>query len=401
MLLNRIIYAVFLAACLGFSMAYTANITALLLAVAVLYPAAAAAFTAVQLLFLNADFTERRVTFLKNTNFDICVEVKNRSLFPCVPLELVCSLPDPDSGRFVKKKIYVSLSPFGSARLAVSGRHLYRGCYTAAVERVSAVDPLRIIRITKKLDKQMTMVFLPRRLELEDVLSSSEGEQNYTRPNAVVAEKEDFSHVRLYDPGNDIRLIHWKLTAKQDDLMVKQYDSVNDRRVFVLCDFSRSAVTPDEEQLLIADTVIETALAFVKAALDCGIHSTVQLGQPPEFETTSVTSISEFDGLYDVMSVLPETSDVSHEDFLTLADGTDMSRAAAVVLISPHLSDEMIARARELAVSGETYLAYINTGSAPVDKSLYDEQFLFFNIRGTGEEALRLAAAMATPPPAS
>ncbi len=398
MLLNRIIYAVFLAACLGFSMAYTSSITAVLLVVAVSYPIAAAGFTAVQLAFLNADFTDRRITVPKNTPFEFCVSVKNASIFPCVPLELACSLPDPDSGRFIKKRIYVSLSPLSSANLIVAGRHLYRGCYTATAERISAIDPLRIIRLSKKLNKQMTMVFLPRKLPLEDALSSSMGEQNYSRPNAIIAEKEDFSHVRVYRPGDNIQLMHWKLTAKQDDFMIKQYDSVNDRRVFVLCDWSGGMGSAGGDSFLRADTIIETALAFVQAALDCGIHSTVQLGQPPDFETISVTSASEYDGLYDVMSILPVTADSSHDDFLALADDTDMNRAAAVVLITANLSEEIIFRARRFAKSGETYLVFVNPGSVPVDKTLYEEPFLFFNIRGSGEEALRLAAAMAKMP---
>ncbi len=391
MLLNRIIYAVFFAACIGFSMAYTSSISAVLLMIAAAYPFIAAGLTAVQLAFLKADFPVRRATFSKNTPFDFCINVKNGSFLPCVPVELTCTLPDADSGRFIRKRVYVSLSPLASAKLIIEGRHLYRGCYTAKAEKIAAVDPLRIIRISRKINEEMTMVFLPRKLGLEDVLSSCEGEQTFSKLNSVSSEKEDFSHVRDYRPGDNIQFIHWKLTAKQDDFMIKQFDSVSDRRAYVICDWSAGS---GGDSYLRADTIIETALSFVNAALDLDVHSTVQIGQSPDFETVSVTNISEYDLFYEMMSVLPVPANGRTEDFIALIDGEDMSQAAALVLITANLTDEVLFRAREYARSTEVYLAYVNLGNAPVDGGLYEQPFLFFNIRGSGEDALKLAEAM-------
>ena len=88
---NRIFYALFLSVCLAFSMLYTSGISQILLIVAVAYPFAAAGLTAIQAAMMSADFTEKRVTVLKNTAFEFGISVKNGSLLPCVPLELVCA----------------------------------------------------------------------------------------------------------------------------------------------------------------------------------------------------------------------------------------------------------------------------------------------------------------------
>lgn len=416
MLKNRIFYVVFLAAALAFSMIYKSRISAVILVIALAYPFAAAALTALQLIFLKAEFTQTRLVFPKNKNFDFCINVCNKSVIPCAPLELVCYLPDTESGRFIRKRIYVSLSPFSSAKLVVEGRHLYRGCYAAELETLSVVDPLRIIRFTKKQSGRLTLVFLPRRLLLEDVMSSTVGEQNFSQPNAISAEKEEFSHVRDYNPGDNIQLIHWKLTAKQDDLMIKQYDSVDDKRVLVVCDWSdlpAAPVTPvpakdkknkdavniavggNGDSLLRADTIIETALAFVKAALDCGIHSTVEMAQGGEFRKFSITNNPEYDQFYDMMTILPVTADGKHEDFIELLDSSDANQAAAVVLITSTLTPEVVSRAEEYSKTGEVYLVFINLGNQPVENELYERPFLFLNIRNSGEEALKLAVAMA------
>ncbi len=412
MLKNRIFYGVFLAAAIAFSMVYTSRITAVILVIVLAYPIVAAGFTALQLIFLSAEFTQTRLTFPKNKSFDFCINVRNASILPCAPLELMCSLPDPESGRFIRKRVYVSLSPLASAKLVVEGRHLYRGCYAAEIEAISAIDPLRIIRITKKQDGRLTLVFLPRKLPLDDVMPSAVGEENFSSPNIITAEKEEFSHIRDYRPGDNIRLIHWKLTAKQDELMIKQYDSANDRRVLVVCDWSnigevpvsplppkkkREKTVPDGsgDSMLRADTIIETALAFVKAALDRGIHSTVQMTQGSELREFSITNIPEYDYFYEMMTILPVTANSRYEEFLELLDSSNVSRAAAVVLITSTLTPEIVSRAEEYAKTSEVYLAFVNLDNNPVEDTLYERAFLFLNIRASGEEALKLAVAMA------
>ncbi len=389
MVKNRIIYALLAAACLAFSIAYTSKISAVLLIMVLLYPIAAALATVLQLISVYADFDSEQLVFDKNTRFEFFVNVTNNSIFPCVPAELVCELPDVDTGRFNEKHVFVSLAPFGSAKLAVEGRHLYRGCYNCTIRKIAAVDPLRIIRFTKKVGKSCQMIFLPRKIELHDIVSSSVGEQSFSRPNPITSEKEDFSHVREYRDGDIIQLVHWKLTAKQDELMIKQFDSINDRRALVLCDMSCG----EGDVLLTADTIIETAISFVKALLDTGVGVSADFGIASEGGVINVRNKGDFEQFFRLMSVLPAQN--GREDLPSLIDSADKSTAAVMVIITSSLSDEVILRARALGEYCAVYLAYVNLASKQVDNSLYEDNFLFLNIRGSGEDALKLAAAMA------
>lgn len=390
MIRNRIVYIVLAMVCIAFSMVYSSKISAILMIIVLLYPAIAAILTSIQLIFVKAGFEGTRVVFEKNVPFEYYLNVSNDIFLPCSPMEMICHMPDLDSGSFCEKRVYVSLPPLGKARLAIEGKHRYRGCYTCAIEKISVVDPLRIIKITKKSDKKLTMVFVPRRLLLEDVVSNSVGEQNFTRPNPITFEKEDFSHVRSYRDGDILQMVHWKLTAKLDELMIKHYDSINDRRMLILCDWSGM----EADVLLKTDTVIETTLAFVKAALDVGIYAAVDLGRSADEDLLRISNDGEFENFFELMSVLPAPTEKA--DFLAVIDRSDKSAAAAIVLITANLTDEVIHRARVMAEQCAVYLAYINLAQRPVDGDLYEEEFLFLNIRGSGEEALKLAAAMAS-----
>ena len=387
---NRIIYILLALVCIAFSMIYMSKITAIIMFVVLSYPIIAAVFTAVQLIFVKASFENSRVVSEKNSPFEYYINISNGIFLPCSPLEMICRMPDLDGGLFCEKRVYVSLPPLGKARLAIEGKHLYRGCYSCVIERISVVDPLRIVKISKRPNNEMSMVFVPRRLALEDVVSDSVGEQTFTRPNPVTFEKEDFSHVRDYREGDVMQMVHWKLTAKADQLMIKHYDSINDRCALVLCDWSGI----DADVLLKTDTIIETALAFVRAALDTGIYAAVDLGRSAGGDIIRISSEGEFENFFELMSVLPiETEKI---DFSAAIDATDKSTAAMIVLITANLTDEVVRRARAIAEHCAVYLAYINLSQRPVDGSLFEEEFLFFNIRGSGEEALKLAAAMAS-----
>ncbi len=388
---NRICYAVLVAACIAFSMLYTSRISAVILIIVLLYPIAATILTLVQSALVNASFSQSYATAEKNSQFEFYIDVVNKSFLPCVPLELVCVVPDMESGRLVKKRFYISLPPFGTAKLAVEGKHLYRGCYTATIDRISAVDPLRLIRISKKGASEMSMVFLPRKFSLDEIELTAAGEREFSRQSIITTDKDDFSHAREYHQGENIQFMHWKLSAKQDELMLKQFDSVNDKCVFMLCDWSGE----NGDTYLRTDTVIETAIAFADASVEGGVNLAAMLGKANDYETINVKDRTEFNRFFDILSVLPVVADANSSEFSELIEKTDMSVAAAIVLITANLTNDVLTRAEELSENSTVYLAYVNLMSKPVDKQLYEHRFLFVDIRGTGEEALKLAVAMA------
>ena len=390
MIRNRIVYILLVMVCIAFSMIYSSKISAILLFVVLAYPLVAAVLTALQLIFVKAGFEGTRIVAEKNVPFEYYLNVINGLFLPCSPMEMICRMPDLDGGTFCEKRVYISLPPFGKARLAIEGKHMYRGCYSCTIEKVAVVDPLRIIKISKKSHKELSMVFVPRKLTLDDIVSNSVGEQNFTRPNPITFETEDFSHVREYHEGDIMQMVHWKLTAKLDELMIKHYDSINDRCALILCDWSG----PDGDILLKTDTIIETALAFVKAALDSSIYAAVDLGRSNDRNIIRISDIGEFENFYDLMAVLPTTTEKT--DFAAVIDESDKTTAAMMVLITANLTDEIVHRARALAEQCAVYLAYINLAQRPVNGDLFEEEFLFFNIRGSGDEALKLAAAMAS-----
>ena len=189
--------------------------------------------------------------------------------------------------------------------------------------------------------------------------------------------REDFSHVRDYIPGENVQLVHWKLTAKQDELMIKQFDDVFDRRALILCGINSGE--KERDPLLSTDTVIETAVAFAKAFLECGIPASVEFGVTAE-SVCRVSNSAEFEEFFELMSVITPNG----ESFSADKDGGE----AVLVIVTAELTDEILSLANRAASVETVIVAYVNLSGKPTEISPETENFAFMNICGAGQEYL-------------
>jgi uncharacterized protein (DUF58 family) len=77
---------------------------------------------------------------------------------------------------------------------------------------------------------------------------------------------------RAYRYGDSPRRIHWNLTARNRELMVRQYESIERRRLLVVLDLTplTSEDAPARE-----DALIESCLSVVRSAMERQIETTL------------------------------------------------------------------------------------------------------------------------------
>jgi uncharacterized protein (DUF58 family) len=71
-------------------------------------------------------------------------------------------------------------------------------------------------------------------------------------PNALTAAGEDFYALRAYVVGDDLRHVHWRSTARRDELMVRQDEMPWQGRATVLLDTRAEAHTPATFELAVS-----------------------------------------------------------------------------------------------------------------------------------------------------
>lgn len=79
----------------------------------------------------------------------------------------------------------------------------------------------------------------------------------------------DFSHVRGYQPGDDVRAIDWKVTARRNEAFVRQFVEERDLPVVLLMDLSASArFGPGPRSSAQVGAEVAAALAFAADSMN-------------------------------------------------------------------------------------------------------------------------------------
>ncbi|MGN1341317.1 MAG: DUF58 domain-containing protein [Oscillospiraceae bacterium] len=379
---NRILYIIMALAFLAFSMAYQSRIASVLLIASLCYPVLAAIGAVTASRFAEVGFVDDRSVHSKGEEFELWIYVRGKSVIPYAPVELQCNLPDRDTGLFSIKRIYAAVPPLGRCRVSVTAMHRYRGSYIAEISRLSVFDPLRIIRITRKISSETTLIFLPRRIDIGELSSEAHSENSVNTVPLLKGEREEFSHVRDYRLGDIMQLVHWKLTAKQDELMIKQYDEETERKTYILCDYTFDAADPCTSMKQ-ADAVIEASIAFALSAVKSGCGAVVDLGSGSPEMRSIVRDMPDFERFYNLMAVIPARMAVM--DFAELALQAVRSGASTVLLITCRLTEDTILAAQAAAESfqGEVVLVWLSLGTrSPMEPEAEGKRFVFFPVRG-------------------
>ncbi|CAM1333248.1 DUF58 domain-containing protein [Tenacibaculum aestuariivivum] len=81
-----------------------------------------------------------------------------------------------------------------------------------------------------------------------------------------VGQTMEFEQIKNYIPGDDVRNVNWKATAKRGELMVNQYQDEKSQSIYSIIDLGRVMKMPFEG-LSLLDYAINSTLAFSNIAL--------------------------------------------------------------------------------------------------------------------------------------
>lgn len=112
-----------------------------------------------------------------------------------------------------------------------------RGRYELGPLSVTAVDPFGLVRLTRTFRTTTPVLVVPRVAELADaVITADHRGRGDGVAVALAARGDDDVVPREYRHGDDLRRIHWRASARVDDLMVRREEVPWTNRATVLVD---------------------------------------------------------------------------------------------------------------------------------------------------------------------
>lgn len=158
----------------------------------------------------------------------------------CFPtLETVISVPRQDGVRCGAQRLILFLMPLGSYEIRHETTFRFRGTYEIGMDCLYISDLFRMFRLRRDIDLYHTVLVYPRKLPLDDRTTLSVSEVPSSSTHRLRGDDPgEIGNLREYRPGDGLKSVHWKLSSKAQDLLIKEYETDLHRRVYVLCDFA-------------------------------------------------------------------------------------------------------------------------------------------------------------------
>lgn len=168
-----------------------------------------------------------------------------------------------------------SLLPNDKRLMETKVRCNYRGAYFIGVDSIEVTDFLYLFSITYPLKSKLKVWVLPRVVHIEQlaIAPAVVDSKNLVRFSNAVEEELD-TEVRRYNPGDNKKRIHWKASAKANELLSRQYHQKPKSEVILFMDLAK--VREDElKAVIIEDKIIESTLAIANYYASRATHSHV------------------------------------------------------------------------------------------------------------------------------
>jgi len=204
---------------------------------------------------------------VKNEPFNVQLKMRNRSIFPVGKAMALVRYTNTLSQESSVIELHFPIQARNSQYLTFQLSSKYSGKIHLNVEKFTVYDPLRIFKLNLFKDCETGAVILPSVKDIDGYVNDNtltlHDSDIFSKHRPGDAPSEVFD-MREYKIGDKISRIHWKLSSKKGELIVKDYSFPIDLSVVVFIDFSFSAnFGKDSETVLpIFDTVLETAASL-------------------------------------------------------------------------------------------------------------------------------------------
>ncbi len=263
-------------------------------------------------------------------------------------------------------------------------RAYYRGEYEVGIHQVIVTDFLDIFQLKYRCPSTIKVYVQPRILSPKQLVIVPE-EDDQKRQNILIAPNPQIpdTEVRNYMSGDTARMIHWKASARQQNLMTRKFTEEIKSEIVYLLDLKR----PEGDELsvcIIEDKIIETALAVTNYFYRKNTKVSV-LWQQEEIRKLIITGKAQFDEWYQFCAKASFYSTDGVDKLLHKSTSMVSSKARFIITTACVTKELAKACYEALAVELDVTLVYIGEESAASIRNKLDERIHFFQIRLSDE----------------
>ena len=201
------------------------------------------------------------------------------------------------------KTVNLSLKPLSSVTNSISLECRYRGRYTIGIECIEFIDFLGIFKFKYTLRNPNEITVYPMIININRFnIKTNFASETQSRLSTGLQDYTTVSSIRKYSYGDSKRSIHWKLSAKMNELLVKKFEYTSEAEtiiMFDLCNYNLSTA----EATVVEDKLVETAVAVLNYCLSNYIK-THFIYYKNSMHNEEANNPSDFARLYEFLSTV-------------------------------------------------------------------------------------------------
>ena len=291
-------------------------------------------------------------TVRRGEDMQLAVYVRHGSLLPIAPvrLELLAAPETPG--------VTVTLTDMArrQQRLTIPFHASHVGVSRPGVKRCTVEDLFGFFSRSWEPERAVgELLVLPTTFEVDE-LTFAPGDPGLGTMARATEDITSPSDVRTYQPGDPMKKIHWKLSLRKNDLMVRRFEEPVLPDALVLMDCSEPGY-PGEAGLDVRDALLETAASVMEGQMRSdhnirmplnGVHPVEVgkgMGMPLVLENLARVDFSETDRF----------------DRVLMLETRRLRQMGAVVVITSHLSGRIVETMTSMRRMGPVVRLYLVT----------------------------------------
>ena len=272
----------------------------------------------------------------------LTVRVIQKSPFPLGEARLFIRSGDFEG----EKEISFCPSPFASREIAYPLTNAHRGVYVTGVSRLAVRDVFGLVSFSRRISGGVyTVEIMPRLTEYAPMTPGAYGSYGASG-NTATDDASSPAGVREWKEGDPLKRIHWKLSARNMEVYVREFEESAKPDALIIPDMSWFG-SFGARRRDVEDEVCEEALANVMACRDAGFEARLLLFGEEPLEAAA-GGAGGVENIREILMRAEFAAGVDYAGALTSAMGR-LLRTGACVIITPEISGRIMELAAGIA----------------------------------------------------
>lgn len=224
------------------------------------------------------------------------------------------------------------------------------GTFEYGIPRVKVSDIFGIFRFTRRVHLLDSMLVLPLAGDAEPMPFSAGDEMDVQLEKRARDDATMPSDVRPYQQGDELKRVHWKLSLRKQQLMVRTFEVPARPDALILMDCAQPDAPDMQTALFLRDLVCESAISLAQAQLDAGHAVHMPLCGREHIEAGAAT-LSDLPALQRQCALCDFEGDPLFERIL-LSEIRRLRRTGATAIVTTRLTPKIVDLARQLSRLG-------------------------------------------------